>query len=228
LAGDSAESDASIAHDQALANGNEGNLEAALPLFKRATELNPKDDTYWSNYGVTLMRLSYLDEALVAYTRALRLKPTSELAKANMGALQQIIAERSKAIPTSGRAEIAEKKSMPPQRPSRTSSAEPSRPRGQSQTPPPRQHRGESDELDDWLGPWWQDREKLAPQFKDALTNFRPIQIRNFLKYDKAIALHDELYASDSWDVYESFNRYVVESFLCQMRMRTTTTTPCN
>jgi len=125
-----------------------------------------------------------------------------------MGALQQIIAERSKAIPTSGRAEIAEKKSLPPQRPSRTSSAEPSRPRGQSQTPPPRQHRGESDELDDWLGPWWQDREKLAPQFKDALTNFRPIQIRNFLKYDKAIALHDELYASDSWDVYESFNRW--------------------
>ena len=58
---------------------------------------------------------------------------------------------------------------------------------------PPSRNTLKRDELDDiseWLGPWWERRSELAPIFIDTLTNFRPIQIRNFLKADKALALH--------------------------------------
>ncbi len=41
-----------------------------------------------------------------------------------------------------------------------------------------------------WLGPWWKKRDALMPQFRDAITNFRPVQIRNFLNPDYALALH--------------------------------------
>ena len=58
---------------------------------------------------------------------------------------------------------------------------------------PPSRNTLKMDEVDDiseWLGPWWERRSELAPIFIDTLTNFRPIQIRNFLKADKALALH--------------------------------------
>ena len=81
--------DAEFMHERALAAANQGNLQEALPLFKRAAELNPEKDTFWSNYGVTQMRLNMLDDALVSYTKGLRLNPTSSLIKENMKALKR-------------------------------------------------------------------------------------------------------------------------------------------
>ena len=81
--------DAEFTHERALAAANQGNLQEALPLFKRAAELNPEKDTFWSNYGVTQMRLNLLDEALVSYTKGLRLNPSSDLIKENMKALKR-------------------------------------------------------------------------------------------------------------------------------------------
>lgn len=41
-----------------------------------------------------------------------------------------------------------------------------------------------------WLGPWWEKRASFEKKFKDALINYRAIQIRGFLNKDKALALH--------------------------------------
>jgi len=65
---------------------------------------------------------------------------------------------------------------------------------------------------DEWFGSWWKKRAKLMPQFRDALVNFRPIQIRNFLAPEAALALHQELYASKDFELYEAYHRCVVDS----------------
>jgi hypothetical protein len=89
-----------------------------------------------------------------------------------------------------------------------------------SQTAPPSskstktQHRtktySKSKELNinDWFGDWWDKRDELTPVMREALVNFRPVQIRNFLKPEMALALHDELYNSPDYQVYESYNRW--------------------
>ena len=53
--------------------------------------------------------------------------------------------------------------------------------------PPPA---GNIGDVGEWLGPWWQKRNDFDHIFTEALTNFRPIQIRNFLREDKALLLH--------------------------------------
>ena len=45
-------------------------------------------------------------------------------------------------------------------------------------------------ELAQWLGPWWRKRHQLKRKFTEAMTSYKPIQIRNFLRKDKALALH--------------------------------------
>lgn len=45
-------------------------------------------------------------------------------------------------------------------------------------------------ELAQWLGPWWKKRHQLKGMFTDAMTGYKPIQIRSFLRKDKAAALH--------------------------------------
>ena len=73
---------------------------------------------------------------------------------------------------------------------------------------------------DEWFGSWWKKRAKLMPQFKDALVNFRPIQIRNFLAPEAALALHQELYGSKDFEVYEAYHRCVVVSLWQQFFLR--------
>jgi Flp pilus assembly protein TadD len=75
-------------HEQALVLANEGDLEQALPYFKRAAQLDPSKETYWSNLGVTQMRLNLLDDALVSFTRGSRINPDSSLINENINALQ--------------------------------------------------------------------------------------------------------------------------------------------
>ena len=79
---------AEVIHEEALATANRGNLHEALTMFKKATEVWPKKDVFWSNLGVTEMRLGLLDDALFSYTRGLRLNPKSKLIADNMNALR--------------------------------------------------------------------------------------------------------------------------------------------
>ena len=44
--------------------------------------------------------------------------------------------------------------------------------------------------IESWLGPWGKQRDKLHALFSQSMTDFKPIQIRNFLKRKKALALH--------------------------------------
>ena len=44
--------------------------------------------------------------------------------------------------------------------------------------------------IESWLGPWWKQRDKLHALFSQSMMDFKPIQIRNFLKRKKALALH--------------------------------------
>ena len=69
----------------------------------------------------------------------------------------------------------------------------PSEPRARVEDPaaPPRPALPSANgDIDEWLGPWWRRRDELTPMFTDALTSFRPIQIRNFLRVEKALLLH--------------------------------------
>jgi Rps23 Pro-64 3,4-dihydroxylase Tpa1-like proline 4-hydroxylase len=47
----------------------------------------------------------------------------------------------------------------------------------------------------------------LTVQFRDAITGYRPVQIRNFLDKKKALALHKELYASTSFEEHGTYTR---------------------
>ena len=75
-------------HAEALTLANQGNMHEAHEKFKRATEVWVHKDIYWSNLGVTQMRLGMLDDALLSYTRGLKLNPASTLILENMNALQ--------------------------------------------------------------------------------------------------------------------------------------------
>lgn len=79
---------AEASHEQALAIANQGRIQEALVHFKRAVEVWPHKDVYWSNLGVTEMRMGLLDDALFSYTRGLRLNPKSKLITENMNALK--------------------------------------------------------------------------------------------------------------------------------------------
>jgi hypothetical protein len=59
-----------------------------------------------------------------------------------------------------------------------------------------------------WFGPWWDKRDELAPMMRETLTSFKPVQIRNFLNKDMALALHKEIYDSPHYEVYEQYNRW--------------------
>jgi tetratricopeptide (TPR) repeat protein len=50
-------------------------LDSALDLFTRATELDPADPRGWHGKGATLGRLLRHDEAQAAFNEAIRLKP---------------------------------------------------------------------------------------------------------------------------------------------------------
>lgn len=48
----------------------------------------------------------------------------------------------------------------------------------------------DEEEADAWFGPWWQERHNLMDSFQEQLTSYKPIQIRNFLKPERALQLH--------------------------------------
>lgn len=196
---------AEATHEQALAVANQGGIQEALVLFKRAVELWPHKDVYWSNLGVTEMRMGLLDDALFSYTRGLRLNPKSKLITENMNALKGASCD----VKSPPRALFLPRRRMPcdtiriapdhlayRDRQQKGAGSEISSPVEEAVGPdgepaPVEDRSGATDkELAQWLGPWWRKRHQLKGMFTEAMTSYKPIQIRNFLRKDKAAALH--------------------------------------
>jgi Flp pilus assembly protein TadD len=69
---------------------NSGNLNAAIPLLKRALELDPKNKVGWNDLGLAYMRLGRLDDAGAAFREQIELNPFDEHAYNYLGfTLQQ-------------------------------------------------------------------------------------------------------------------------------------------
>lgn len=62
-------------------------------------------------------------------------------------------------------------------------------------------------EIDRWFGPWWKKRASLVPMFQKTITDFRPVQIRNFLSNKYALALHAEMFDSAAWSDTSGYKR---------------------
>jgi Flp pilus assembly protein TadD/transglutaminase-like putative cysteine protease len=61
-----------------LAALNSGNLKAAIPLLKRALELDPSSKQGWNNLGLAYLRLGQLDDAGAAFRKQIALNPYDE------------------------------------------------------------------------------------------------------------------------------------------------------
>jgi tetratricopeptide (TPR) repeat protein len=74
--------------EKALEFAMAGNMESAYAYFLRATELAPHDAGYWSDLGVTQMRIGALDEAKQSFHKSRDITP-SKLVEDNLKALQE-------------------------------------------------------------------------------------------------------------------------------------------
>jgi len=83
-------------HDKALDLAISGNEQDALTDFEAAAALDPTNFGFWSDLGVTQMRIGLLDEALNSFLTADELEPGSKLVRDNLNALQQHIDFREK------------------------------------------------------------------------------------------------------------------------------------
>ena len=73
-----------------LAALNSGNLNASIPLLKRALELDPKIKEGWNNLGLAYLRLGQFEDAGAAFRKQIELNPFDEHAYNFLGfALQQ-------------------------------------------------------------------------------------------------------------------------------------------
>jgi Flp pilus assembly protein TadD len=61
-----------------LAALNSGNLKAAIPLLKRALELDPKNKQGWNDLGLAYLRLGQFDDAGAAFRKQIELNPYDE------------------------------------------------------------------------------------------------------------------------------------------------------
>ncbi len=77
--------DAEDLHRRGLRLINSGKAEEAVPLLRRAVELNPHSPDYHHNLGVALAHRNRLDEAIAEFREALRIKPEGTSALSNMG-----------------------------------------------------------------------------------------------------------------------------------------------
>jgi len=64
-----------------------GNLPVALALFKRATEVDPKNKVAWNNLGLVYFQLRDYDPALAAFQKQLDVNPYDEFAYNYIGSL---------------------------------------------------------------------------------------------------------------------------------------------
>ncbi|MGA8144549.1 MAG: DUF3857 domain-containing protein [Candidatus Acidiferrales bacterium] len=76
--------------ETALAALNSGNTRAAIPLFQRVVELEPKHKQAWNDLGLAYLRAGNFDEAAEAFRKQIGVNPFDEHAYDYLGiALQQ-------------------------------------------------------------------------------------------------------------------------------------------
>lgn len=71
-------------NDEALAFIKKQQYDQALPLFAKATQIDPSDVEILNNYGFVLMKSRDLDSALLVLTKTLTMKPDRTSAWANL------------------------------------------------------------------------------------------------------------------------------------------------
>ena len=86
-------SDVQVLRDKALALIKLNQLDAALPLFEAVAALHPNDAQYFSDLGVTWMRMGEWAQAWGAFGRALSLDPAHALALENSGDLRKFLGD---------------------------------------------------------------------------------------------------------------------------------------
>ncbi len=72
-------------HSSALAAFNNGDSRAALRLFRRVVELEPRHQWAWNNMGRAYMRLGMLDSAIADFKRQAEINPYDQYAYNNLG-----------------------------------------------------------------------------------------------------------------------------------------------
>ena len=87
-----------------LALNAQAKYAEALPLFQRATQLDPRSFSAWFNVGYTLGNLRRYEEALVALDRALALNSNDAVAWNNKGAALNNLKRYEEALAAYGRA----------------------------------------------------------------------------------------------------------------------------
>jgi Flp pilus assembly protein TadD/transglutaminase-like putative cysteine protease len=76
--------------DAGLAALNSGNLQAAIPLFERVVELEPKHKQAWNDLGLAYLRIGKFDDAAGAFRKQIEVNPYDEHAYNYLGlTLQQ-------------------------------------------------------------------------------------------------------------------------------------------
>jgi len=71
--------------DSGRAAADQGNLPVALVLFKRATEVDPKNKYAWNNLGLVYFQMRENDQAISAFQKQLEVNPYDEYAYNNLG-----------------------------------------------------------------------------------------------------------------------------------------------
>ena len=71
--------------DAGLAAMNAGNTRAAIPLFERAVELDPRHKQAWNDLGLSYLRVGKNDEAASAFQKQLEINPADEHANDYLG-----------------------------------------------------------------------------------------------------------------------------------------------
>ena len=73
-----------------LAAFNSGNARAAIPLFERVTQIDPRDKQAWNDLGLANLRTGNYDAAIAAFGKELEVNPADEHAHDYLGlALEQ-------------------------------------------------------------------------------------------------------------------------------------------
>jgi Tfp pilus assembly protein PilF len=80
----------SVRFNQAHRYATKGNFTAALPIYTKVIEKNPKNENAFRERGSCYMELNKFDESLADYNKAIEMDPSDGLAYENRGILYSL------------------------------------------------------------------------------------------------------------------------------------------